>query len=228
MPLELHPLTESDIPAYDNIVWKAFIPGIMALKYPNGYSQAARDHSNQHSLKEWREYPDTVKMMKVVDTDLPDSDSDCKMIGAARWVIHPRPRTEEQLEAEEKEGREDGLPPGADAAMLEDFMGAIHSKRKEFIGGEPYVLLHILATLPLHHRRGVGQMHLKWGIEEADKLGLPIYLESSVKGKGLYEKTGFQSLGLLPLDWSKYSEDMTHTVMIRPAAGAMKGEYWRR
>ena len=35
-------------------------------------------------------------------------------------------------------------------------------------------------------------MLLKWGAEEADRLGLDSYLESSPEGKSLYEKYGFQ------------------------------------
>jgi GNAT superfamily N-acetyltransferase len=52
----------------------------------------------------------------------------------------------------------------------------------------------MLFTHPKHHRRGAGAMLLKWGIDQADKLELECYLESSVEGRALYERFGFKVL----------------------------------
>lgn len=79
-------------------------------------------------------------------------------------------------------------------------------------------MLHILATLPNHHRRGVGALHLKWGIDEADKLGLPVYLEASEMGRPLYARWGFEDVKPLPFDARKYGAktSMPHMCMLRP------------
>ena len=49
----------------------------------------------------------------------------------------------------------------------------------------------ILSIDPAHQRKKVGDALVKWGLKKADELGLPAVVESSVFGKGLYEKNGF-------------------------------------
>lgn len=49
----------------------------------------------------------------------------------------------------------------------------------------------MLAIDPAHQRKKVGDTLVKWGLKQADELGLDAVVESSVFGKGLYEKNGF-------------------------------------
>ena len=106
-----------------------------------------------------------------------------------------------------------------DYAEREKERAAGAEKRRANLGGKPYVLLSILATHPDHHRRGVGAMHLKWGCDLADKLGLPAYLEATPKGKPLYERFGFEGVGNMRFDARKYGhqEQIPHVCMLRPA-----------
>jgi len=53
------------------------------------------------------------------------------------------------------------------------------------------VSLDILAIDPKYQRKGAGDALVKWGTRKADELGLEAVVESSVFGKGLYEKNGF-------------------------------------
>lgn len=61
-------------------------------------------------------------------------------------------------------------------------------------------------------------MLLKWGAAEADRLGLPSYLEASEEGRPLYEKHGFRSVGKLVTDFSKWNgpADAEVVLMVRP------------
>jgi GNAT superfamily N-acetyltransferase len=68
----------------------------------------------------------------------------------------------------------------------------------------PVIVLNILMTDPEHHRRGAGALHLQWGIEEAAKLGLPMYLEGSTFGRPLYERFGFKIYKVVTFDLAKY------------------------
>lgn len=91
--------------------------------------------------------------------------------------------------------------------------------RREYLGGKPYVLLSILATHPEHYSRGVGAIHMEWGMNLADELGLPAYLEASPKGKPLYARYGFKEIGKMRFDarqWGK-EENIPHYYMLRPA-----------
>lgn len=53
------------------------------------------------------------------------------------------------------------------------------------------VNLDILAIDPAFQRRGIGGKLVAWGIDKADELGFETIVESSVFGRGLYEKNGF-------------------------------------
>lgn len=52
------------------------------------------------------------------------------------------------------------------------------------------VCLDVLAVNSIHQRQGVGSALVQWGTNQADKLCLFAVVESSVAGKGLYEKFG--------------------------------------
>jgi hypothetical protein len=60
-----------------------------------------------------------------------------------------------------------------------------------------------------------------WGLQRADELGLPIYLEATSEGKPLYEKFGFQTAQVTTFELSKYGGSGTEvrTIMIRQAKG---------
>lgn len=61
-------------------------------------------------------------------------------------------------------------------------------------------------------------MMLQWGAEQADRAGLESYVESSVMGKPLYERFGYEPFKGMHFDLSKYGGQGfdTFTLMIRP------------
>ncbi|KAK0263362.1 hypothetical protein LTS09_002554 [Friedmanniomyces endolithicus] len=235
MPLELHPLQESDMGVAYELMWETFKPDIMGLMYPDGINDAVREWSNSNSLASWRKDSEKYKKNKVIDTDLPDDDPFNKIVGVADWEFYPKYRSKEEREKSNAESEKDGLPPKINETMMKDFIGQLGEAKEEQLGGQPFVYLHILATHPKHHRRGVGAMHLRWGFEQAEKLGLPVYLESSPMGRPLYARNGFEIKGWLPFDARKYGseKELPHALMLRPAKGeqkrsGLKGEHVRR
>lgn len=219
MPLQLLPMeaNESNIMLYYDICWEAFKNDIMALMYPNGFTQKARAWSLGKDLEAAQKYPDRIKWMKVIDTELPEDGPFGQAVGIAKWKFFPHDRTEAEMEAEKKESDEEGNPPDSNGPMIEEFLDKISEFKKEILGNRAHVLLHVLATLPQHHRRGIGAMHLKWGLEQADRLGVPAYLESSPAGKPLYTRMGFQEMKPFPFDARKWGldHDLPHTCMLR-------------
>lgn len=92
--------------------------------------------------------------------------------------------------------------------------------------GQPHVDLSILATVTEWQRRGVGRFGLQWGLEEADRLGVPVYLEATRDGIALYEKVGFVVVGPLEFDAAPYGfpgEERRLWCMVREARGG-KGQ----
>ena len=70
--------------------------------------------------------------------------------------------------------------------------------------------LSILITDPAHGRRGAGGLLIKWGVDEAKKYNLPLFVESSRKGHELYGKYGFKDLECHELDLSKWGAKEPH------------------
>jgi GNAT superfamily N-acetyltransferase len=64
--------------------------------------------------------------------------------------------------------------------------------------------LHMLHTDPKEGGRGAGRALLQWGMQKADDLELPIYLESSPSAHGFYKKFGFEDVEILELDLGLY------------------------
>ncbi len=60
-------------------------------------------------------------------------------------------------------------------------------------------------------------MLVKWGLDEATRLGLPVYLDSSPAGRALYLKNGFVEVDKSEVDMSRWGLDAVHTTwgMIR-------------
>ncbi|KAH7391703.1 acyl-CoA N-acyltransferase [Pyrenochaeta sp. MPI-SDFR-AT-0127] len=209
MPLEIRPVEESDFEDFVRIQTAAFqggggITGLLTpVPLPANYIQKSID---KH-IKSWRDEPD-VTYLKVIDTDL-----DGKMIAGAKWRINEKERTEEQIKSM--------LPvPGPDEEgnpALQDFMRYLSRVRREYMGTKPFYFLHILATHPDHHRRGAGARLIAWGLEKADKVQLPAFLESSPMGRPLYARMGFEPKHEEVWDLTKYGREGTdtNTIMIR-------------
>lgn len=83
------------------------------------------------------------------------------------------------------------------------------------------VNLDILTVDPVHQRRGVGHVLVEWGTRKADELGFDAVVESSVFGRGLYEKHGFVWQKDVTVDVPGYENDPNRPAgsfawMIRP------------
>lgn len=222
MPLKLLPWEEGDFAAYPEMVWAAFKDDLMQLLYPNGYSEEDRKQTARTTAAKDRARGETSVWMKTIDTDLRDDDPMRGIVGLSHWQFYPKQRSEAELAADEKDDGGEGPPPGLNRAFADEFFGNIDRLKREILGGRPYVLLHMLAVRPEYHRRGIGAVHLSWGSEQADKLGLPLYLEASPMGRPLYERHGYEKVADFPMDARAHGhpKDLPHVCMLRPAKGA--------
>lgn len=159
-------------------------------------------------LKSYREERD-VTYLKVIDTTLGG-----RMIAGAKWRINTSERSEEQLQGQ--------LPvPGADEEgrpAAQEFYNYLNRVRREYMGTKPFAFLHLLVTDPEHHRRGAGSLLLRFGTEIADQAGLPGFLESTLVGRPLYARWGFEARHEEVWDLTRFGLEGTDTstVMIRP------------
>ena len=58
-----------------------------------------------------------------------------------------------------------------------------------------YITCAAVAVDPLFQGYGIGSRMMRWGMERAEKEGIPILLIASQSGYSVYEKLGFETLG---------------------------------
>ncbi|KAI1660208.1 acyl-CoA N-acyltransferase [Daldinia decipiens] len=198
MPLELQPATEADAPRAAEIESAAYGPNpFNKILFPGPFPPEAVAGRGAQLAAELKRDP-TARWLKVVDTDLPEGE---QMIAFAKWHIYtekppqPAPRS---------------FGPGCNAEACELVFGDIAKLRSRIWGDKRCVYLSLLHTDPKHQGRGAGSTLTKWGIEEAKRLGLVVYLESSSAAHSLYEKHGFRDIEVLTADLSKWGATEEH------------------
>jgi len=216
---------------------EAFYDSLMPVFHPTGNVPEDKAHSRASQIKHLKEINDVGRYMVVIDTsakplhddlvDLSDEDrkaaeAEGRMAGFGYWKFYPKDRTDAELDEEVEKGKSEPLPPSANAAAMGVFFKALGRDRREILGGKAYYLLNVLAVDPAYHRKGIGAMHLKWGLDQADELGVPAFLEASPYGQPLYARWGFEPMYRTRIP----EEDMHHfkgqeafipMIMYRPA-----------
>lgn len=62
-------------------------------------------------------------------------------------------------------------------------------------------------VLPQYQGRGIGKLLAKLALQEADELGLPVFLDSTPDGAQIYPSLGFDIKAQFTLDLRKYGVD---------------------
>ncbi|KAI1330764.1 acyl-CoA N-acyltransferase [Xylariaceae sp. FL0255] len=181
MPLVVLPAQICDVEGVYDVYFAAFQnEPILDFLFPGGVDRKA----HTEGTIQWWNHDKNGYHVKCVDTETG------KIVGMASWDIFWRPEEENAwpkpegalwLEGKNREKADSVLKP------LWDAHEKLFSKQR-------HVYLPTMAVYPNHQRRGAGRLLLQWGIDLAEKLGLPIYLESTVPGYPLYSSLGFERL----------------------------------
>ncbi|KIW25934.1 uncharacterized protein PV07_09068 [Cladophialophora immunda] len=204
MPLVLQPADEADAPRVVEIERLAYASNpLNPVLFPGPFPPEAKNERAEGLIKQFHEDP-TVRWVKAIDTETGE------IAAFAKWNIIKEPR-------EPARSRQFG--PGCNVEACEEFFGGIHRKRNELMGGKAYCLLDLLQTDPKYQGRGAGGMLIRWGLDVADELHLPAYLESSPAAHNLYQKFGFRDIDKFTLNpkWNYGSADATISFMLRDA-----------
>ncbi|KAF1356348.1 acyl-CoA N-acyltransferase [Delphinella strobiligena] len=214
--IELSPLQESEIDEYSRLCFTIFRESDSSLSkcfYPNNYISSVSAHLNPKIRKTLVDPNAHLFLLRDGETK--------QVIGAAHWEV----RQEEKplasiIQDDERARRErEAAAPveGVNHVAINACRDIQAQCRREIMGGRPHVYLAVLVVSEQYQRRGVGSAAMKWGLDRADELGLPAYLESSRQGRGLYERWGFRVVKLLPFDAREYghSASADHYVMVK-------------
>ncbi|KAI1945161.1 hypothetical protein LOZ57_004459 [Ophidiomyces ophidiicola] len=112
------------------------------------------------------------------------------------------------------------LDKSVDPEMLAKYVSSTGDHFSSPIFSEMWYIA-ALAVDPVYQRRGIGKLLVKWGIEQARREKVPIGLEASPKGKGLYEKLGFRTVKV-----TEWMPGMTDPVMVWEPEGLSAEESW--
>ncbi|KAK5624487.1 hypothetical protein RRF57_000203 [Xylaria bambusicola] len=206
MPLELQPATEADAERAAEIEREAYGPNeFSSILFPGPFPDhvPGKNTRAEELAKAYREDP-AIRWLKVVDTDLAPTEDNKQMIGFAQWNIN--------------DGSQLPLPPrvfhaGCNKEACEAVFTSLDEIRRKR-SGVKHVHLRLLHVDPKHQRRGAGAMLVNWGVEEAKKLGLPAFLESSPAGHSLYQRFGFRDIDINLIDFTRFGKATNHTTYI--------------
>ena len=239
-PFIFRPMLLRDYDATNRVMGAAFVNSIMPFLYPNGMTEADKDHAVASLTRHLNDPNTSSRRMLAIDPsaspdpedvknlEAPDraaAESEGRVIGFAQWDFWLKDRTADEIAAVKAAKKAEGLPPSADPPFWETFFSALERSQREILGARAHILLHILATEPQYHRRGVGAWQLKWGLDQADILGIPAYLEATEAGRPLYERWGFEAIRPVGVDpkWYGGKTDCDPLIMLRPAKGPSNG-----
>ncbi|KAI3317617.1 hypothetical protein HD806DRAFT_514597 [Xylariaceae sp. AK1471] len=169
--------------------------GSLVIGRPPPYSGYVEEQAA--SFKSAIESQPHVRLMKVVDPENED-----KVLSFAKWEVyeHGRPDLDnlrQPMNAHHREVDEFGeLRKAADEYFT--------SRNGGEMGETPHLLLALLVTADKHRRRGAGSLLVQWGIDLSESLGLQCYVQASEQGWRLYQHHGFQDIGSVQFDLSRY------------------------
>ncbi|KAK2743764.1 hypothetical protein FQN57_004701 [Myotisia sp. PD_48] len=134
--------------------------------------------------------------VKVIDADdkpteatQESSPPNTNLLGAACYRVNPfySPTQNIELDPESFVWLDDPEERQVAVAMLHDVL----DRGQRFIKG-PHIQLFILFVEPEHQKKGIGSMLLQWGIDLANHMMLPLWVEASTAARSLYMSHGFK------------------------------------
>lgn len=214
MPFDILPQTSDDVPEAFRAARVAFTRFNRMLFNPYPLSPESMDLLSQSRVESFNKTPQ-AKSFKAVDRE------SGALIGAARWSIHPGEEIIDKTAEEESRGN---LEAFRVPEFREDLASAFYKEmlegKREIIGikGEdgrvlklkPRVDLESLFAHPDHQGKGVGKALLQRCIQDAEELGLAVFLEATQEGLPLYAKNGFESVRTNIFDAKEFGVEGTH------------------
>ena len=133
------------------------------------------------------------------------SEDQSSVVPASPDIVTPKP---------DARNKEEDFPACMDVDRHKEFGALLDRERGEVWKGDanfwckryitrltvthakPHTVLTTIGVDPAYQRQGIAGSLLQYGLSQADKQGLPVYLEATPDGALLYPHFGFESLGV--------------------------------
>ncbi|KAL2138586.1 hypothetical protein VTI28DRAFT_6531 [Corynascus sepedonium] len=197
MPLFLRPAREDDSVQIGWIGVKAFRDDVSRSAFPPHLHHKSKSGDPALDEVRWRAARNRKRMREGMPTyvvvDMPESeDSNGQVIGFIQWELPSltRPPSADGNGKDE----EDLSPPSLDQEQLHEISKLTHDMTSSALGADGYNLSSV-AVDPSQHRRGIGRMLVRHGLDQAAKAGKDAFLIATEEGRGLYCVLGFHDVG---------------------------------
>ncbi|KAJ4393105.1 hypothetical protein N0V93_002312 [Gnomoniopsis smithogilvyi] len=201
MPLELRPAVEADMYRAAVIEREAYSPlETNTILFPGPFPSDVLNYRAEGWKKQARD-PNT-SCFKVIDTELAEEE---QLIAFSLWTHHDTNNPIPPVVPRQ-------FPPGANADACELLFGRLDELRPKHMADRAHVFFSTLHTDPKHQGRGAATMLLRRCMENAAQRGLPIYLNASPLGHGMYLRHQFRDIETLVTDFSQWGAKNLHNV----------------
>lgn len=126
---------------------------------------------------------DAAHFIKAVDT------AKNEIVGFTCWYLYKSADVPSQKELTQGSLYQTKDEAEYAAAMMSSFYQTRHAELRAAKGS--LVCLDICAVDPNHQKKGIGGKLVDWGVQKATEMGVDAVVESSIQGRGLYQKHGF-------------------------------------
>ncbi|KAM0323349.1 hypothetical protein ACHAQA_008942 [Verticillium albo-atrum] len=202
MPIEVRTVLPIDLDILercDAVATAAFASNhTTPVVFPGPFPPDASATNAREVAKSMRE--DGFRLFAAVDTDIQGTDA---VVGWAKWFVYEESTPKPKIRT---------YGPGLNLEAAKAQFGAIDEVRERNMTGKPSVYLSVLVVHPDHQGKGVGKKLLSWGLQEAARLNLPVWLESSPAGKPLYDKSGFKVVDKIEVPFDRFGLDQPFVV----------------
>ncbi|KAL5614409.1 hypothetical protein BROUX41_004515 [Berkeleyomyces rouxiae] len=129
-----------------------------------------------------------------------------EIVAFAKWSYHPH-----GFKISEQPLHQGPPFPGTNVHIANHFFGQMDVHRERTHSNKPHLFLSLLGVSSAHQQKRLSSILLSWGISQADKYGVPIYLESTVMGYRVYRKKGFREAGAIVYEKTSQEADAEET-----------------
>ncbi|KAL4999480.1 acyl-CoA N-acyltransferase [Aspergillus recurvatus] len=163
-----------------------------------------------------------AKSFKAVDS------ATGKLVGLTRWAVYAEDQAVDKSIEEVVEARLGSDIPGRRDEVAKEIYTEIEVGKRELLGVGPLVSnekgimlrkrveLEGIFVHPDYQGKGIAKRLLAWGIAEAERLGVDVYLEATEEGRPVYARMAFQVLKEVKIVCEGVGESPV-TFMILPA-----------
>jgi GNAT superfamily N-acetyltransferase len=180
MKFSLSPISIDDMDELVRMQLLSFAPSEMHTAL-FGYGEKAKAKAKTQHLHDLKHDHGNV-WLKLTDVETG------RIVSFSNWRVFPT-----LIVKEPEPIKVDWFDDPADIESAEEILVDYMGRRKKYMT-EPHVLLYILFTDPEMQGKGAGEIMVRWGCDLADRMFLPMWVEASEYGRGLYKKCGFEDV----------------------------------